>query len=57
MMENVNHVISKKIVEKATAANLAIALEDLTGIRERAAKGKRMRKGKRAFHHPSMECS
>jgi IS605 OrfB family transposase len=44
MMENVNHVISKKIVETAKAANIAIALEDLTGIRERAAKGKRLRK-------------
>ena len=52
MMESVNHVISKKIVEKAQAANLAIALEDLTGIRERAAKGKRMRKmlGRWAFY-------
>jgi putative transposase len=52
MMEDVNHVISKKIVEKAKAADIAIALEDLTGIRERAAKGKRMRKmlGRWAFY-------
>jgi putative transposase len=52
MMENVNHVISKKVVEKAKTANVAIALEDLTGIRERAAKGKRMRKmlGRWAFY-------
>ena len=52
MMENVNHVISKKIVKAAKSANVAIALEDLTGIRERAAKGKRMRKmlGRWAFY-------
>jgi IS605 OrfB family transposase len=52
MMDDVNHVISKKIVKKAKAANVAIALEDLTGIRERAAKGKRMRKmlGRWAFY-------
>jgi IS605 OrfB family transposase len=52
MMEDVNHVISKKIVEKAKAEVKAIALEDLTGIRERAAKGKRMRKmlGRWAFY-------
>jgi putative transposase len=52
MMEDVNHVISRKIVAKAKAANIAIALEDLTGIRERAAKGKRMRKmlGNWAFY-------
>jgi len=52
MMENLNHVISKKIVKKAKAASVAIALEDLTGIRERAAKGKRMSKmlGRWAFY-------
>jgi putative transposase len=52
MMEDVNHVISKKIVAKAKSANIAIALEDLTGIRERAGKGKRMRKmlGRWAFY-------
>jgi putative transposase len=30
-----NHVISKKLVEKAVVARKALALEDLTGIRER----------------------
>ena len=52
MMRNVNHVISKQIAAKAKAENKAIALEDLTGIRDRAAKGKRMRKmlGNWAFY-------
>lgn len=44
MMSDVNHVISKRIVENAKETNRAIALEDLSGIRERAAKGKAMRK-------------
>src|SRR5262245_36233183 len=30
-----NHVISKKLVQKAAVARKAIALEDLSGIRER----------------------
>jgi putative transposase len=44
MMSDVNHRISGQIVRAAKESNRAIALEDLTGIRERAAKGKRMRK-------------
>jgi putative transposase len=52
MMSDVNHQISKRIVAEAYESGRAVALEDLTGIRERAAKGKRMRKmlGGWAFH-------
>jgi len=44
---NVNHVISKRLVEKAKDTNRAIALEELTGIRERVT----VRKSQRAKHH------
>ena len=51
---NTNHVISKKIVERAKALNVGIALEDLTGIRQRAEKtvGKQQRRAHSswAFH-------
>jgi putative transposase len=50
---DVNHCISKKIVEEAKATNKAIVLEDLTGIRKRGnSKGKRMRRmlGRWAFY-------
>jgi IS605 OrfB family transposase len=41
---NTNHVISKRLVAEAERTNRAIALEDLTGIRERArVKGKQQR--------------
>ena len=33
--KNTNHVISKKLVQKAVQSRKALALEDLTGIRER----------------------
>src|SRR5204863_5245463 len=33
--KNTNHVISKKLVQKAVVSRKALALEDLTGIRER----------------------
>jgi IS605 OrfB family transposase len=46
-MRAINHVISKKIVEDASASGKAIALEDLTGIRQRA----KVRKGQRSQHH------
>lgn len=42
MMSDVNHCISKRIVATAKESNRTIALEDLTGIRDRA-EGKRMR--------------
>jgi IS605 OrfB family transposase len=45
--QDVNHVISKRIVEKAKGTDRAIALEDLTGIRERTT----VRKGQRRQHH------
>jgi putative transposase len=45
--QDVNHVISKRIVEKAKGTGRAIALEDLTGIRERTT----VRKGQRRQHH------
>jgi putative transposase len=50
---DVNHCISKQIVEEAKATNKAIVLEDLTGIRNRGnKKGKRMRRslGRWAFY-------
>jgi putative transposase len=53
MMRDVNHCLSKEIVREAKEKNLAIALEDLTGIRDRCAhKGRRMRSmlGRWAFH-------
>ncbi|MEU4067537.1 transposase [Streptomyces wedmorensis] len=44
---NVNHVISKKIVTTAERTGRGIALDDLTGIRDRV----RLRKGQRAQLH------
>ena len=44
---NVNHVISKKLVLKAKGTRSLIALEDLTGIRQRAT----VRKAQRSRHH------
>lgn len=44
MQSDVNHCLSKQIVQSAKKNNQAIALEDLTGIRQRADKGKRLRK-------------
>lgn len=41
-----NHVISKRIVDKAKCTGRGIALEDLTGIRDRV----KVRKGQRAQH-------
>jgi IS605 OrfB family transposase len=43
---DVNHCISKKLVEKAKRTNSSIAIEDLKGIRERT----RVRKSQRAQH-------
>jgi putative transposase len=43
---NVNHTISKRIVAKAKDTARGIAVEDLTGIRERTT----VRKGQRAMH-------
>jgi len=45
--QDVNHVISKSIVEKAKGTGRAIALEDLTGIRNRTT----VRKSQRRQHH------
>jgi putative transposase len=43
--KDVNHKLSKKIVNKAKATNRAIIMEDLKGIRERCCKkGKQLRK-------------
>jgi putative transposase len=50
---DVNHCLSKRIVAEAKESSLAIALEDLSGIRARCNhKGKRMRKmlGRWAFY-------
>jgi IS605 OrfB family transposase len=44
---NINHIISKKIVTTAERTGRGIALEDLTGIRERV----RLRKDQRAQLH------
>jgi len=46
-MRAINHVISQQLVEAATATGKAIALEDLTGIRQRA----KVRKTQRTQHH------
>lgn len=43
----VNHNVSKAIVEKAARHNLGIAIEDLTGIRERTT----VRRSQRSRHH------
>lgn len=50
---DVNHCISKEIVEEARTTNKAIVLENLSGIRQRGnSKGKRMRRmlGRWAFY-------
>jgi putative transposase len=47
MANHVNHVISKRIVEKAKDTGRGIALEDLKGIRERVT----VRKADRRQHH------
>lgn len=47
MANHVNHVISKRIVEKAQRHNVGIALEDLKGIRQRVT----VRKEQRRQHH------
>jgi hypothetical protein len=44
---DVNHQISKKMVDKALRHNLAIALEDLKGIREKTT----VKKAQRRQHH------
>lgn len=41
---NVNHIISKKIVEKCKRHSLSLAIEDLTGIRQRATVRKTQRR-------------
>ena len=45
--QDVNHVIAKRIVKKAKGTGRAIALEDLTGIRDRTT----VRKRQRRQHH------
>lgn len=44
MAKHVNHVISKRIVEKAQRHNVGIALEDLQGIRQRVTVRKSQRR-------------
>lgn len=44
-----NHVISRRIVDKAKAGGLTIVLEDLTGIRGRT--NKRLRRSQRGLHN------
>jgi IS605 OrfB family transposase len=46
-MRAINHAISKQLVEKAQATQRQIALEDLTGIRQRT----KVRKPQRYGHH------
>ncbi|MEB3883175.1 IS200/IS605 family accessory protein TnpB-related protein, partial [Lyngbya sp. CCY1209] len=55
----VNHNISRRIVDSAYSANQAIALEDLTGIRERTnlqrrSKTERRRSNSWAFYQLRM---
>ncbi len=45
--KNINHSISRRIVDEAASLGAAIALEDLTGIRQRA----KVRKSQRREHH------
>lgn len=47
--KSVNHQISKTIVAKAVASNASIALEDLTGIRERT--NPKLRRKQRGLHN------
>jgi len=44
--KNINHIISKKIVEKAKRHSLGVAVEDLSSIRERT----RLRNSQRRQH-------
>ncbi len=46
---NTNHIISKQVVAKASDTRRAIALENLSGIRERT--GETVRKAQRRTHH------
>jgi IS605 OrfB family transposase len=46
-MRALNHVISKQVVEAAVSSGKAIALEDLTGIRQRT----KVRRAQRVQHH------
>jgi len=46
-MRAINHAISKQLVEKAQTTQRQIALEDLTGIRQRT----KVRKPQRYCHH------
>jgi putative transposase len=46
-VRQVNHCISKQLVQKASSGQRALALEDLTGIRARAT----VRKSQRGEHH------
>jgi IS605 OrfB family transposase len=50
--KDVNHQISKKLVTKATHARKALAIEDLTGIRERTTvrRAERRQRASWAFH-------
>ncbi|PSF35437.1 transposase [Aphanothece hegewaldii CCALA 016] len=45
--KHINHVISRKLVNNAVANKKAIAIEDLTGIRERTNQNPRSKKDKR----------
>jgi putative transposase len=45
--KDVNHVISKRVVERAKGTGRGIAIEELSGIRERTT----VRKGQRRRHH------
>lgn len=47
--KNINHTISKRIIDEAKESELAIALENLTGIRERT--NKRLRRSQRGLHN------
>lgn len=47
MANHVNHVIAKRVVKKAKRHSMGIALEELTGIRQRVT----VRKGQRRQHH------
>jgi putative transposase len=51
-MTNVNHTISKRLVERAQRTNRIVALEDLTGIRDRvrARRSQRRKLHSWAFH-------
>lgn len=48
-MRAINHTISKQLVEKASATQRQIALEDLTGIRQRTKVRKQQRYGQQSW--------